>query len=67
MQTYHQYGVGSRSVLQITIQVGKKIKEKKRESFWIRELRTLHPKGINKKAYIFFFNFLNSSWSLASW
>jgi hypothetical protein len=38
-----------------TIQVGKKIKDKnKRESFWIRELRTLHPDraylGINKKA-----------------
>jgi hypothetical protein len=22
----------------------------KRESFWIRELQTLHPEGINKKA-----------------
>jgi len=22
----------------------------KKESFWIRELRTLHPEGINKKA-----------------
>ena len=32
-----------------TIQVGKKIRQKK-ESFWIRELQTLHPKGINKKA-----------------
>jgi hypothetical protein len=27
----------------------------KRESFWIRELQTLHPEGINKKAYIFCF------------
>jgi hypothetical protein len=33
-----------------TIQIGKKIKDKKRESFWIRELQTLHPEGINKKA-----------------
>jgi hypothetical protein len=24
--------------------------KKKKESFWIRELRTLHPEGINKKA-----------------
>jgi hypothetical protein len=32
-----------------TIQVGKKIKDKK-ESFWIRELQTLHPESINKKA-----------------
>jgi hypothetical protein len=32
-----------------TIQVGKKIKDKE-ESFWIRELQTLHPEGINKKA-----------------
>jgi hypothetical protein len=22
----------------------------KRESFWIREIQTLHPEGINKKA-----------------
>jgi hypothetical protein len=27
-----------------------------REIFWIRELRTLHPEGINKKAYIFCFD-----------
>jgi hypothetical protein len=33
-----------------TIQVGKKIKDKKEKSFWIRELQTLHPEGINKKA-----------------
>ena len=40
----------------------------KRESFWIRELQTLHPEGISKKAEIFlFFNFLTSTWSLASW
>ena len=24
--------------------------KKKKESFWIRELQTLHPEGINKKA-----------------
>ena len=32
-----------------TIQIGKKIKDKK-ESLKIRELQTLHPEGINKKA-----------------
>jgi hypothetical protein len=31
-----------------TIQVGKKIKDRK-ESFWIRELQTLHPEGINNQ------------------
>jgi hypothetical protein len=28
----------------------KENQRQKRESFWIRELRTLHPEGINKKA-----------------
>ena len=28
----------------------KETQKQKRESFWIRELRTLHPEGINKKA-----------------
>ena len=27
----------------------KENQRQKRESFWIRELRTLHPEGINKK------------------
>jgi hypothetical protein len=31
-----------------TVQVGKKIKDKK-ESFRFRELQTLHPESINKK------------------
>jgi hypothetical protein len=38
-----------------TIQVGKRFKDKKRESFWIRELRTVHSEGINKKTCIFCF------------
>ena len=33
-----------------TIQVVKKTKDRKKESFWIRELQTLHPEGLNKKA-----------------
>jgi hypothetical protein len=33
-----------------TIQVGKSIKDIKERVFWIRELQTLHPEGINKKA-----------------
>ena len=46
----------------------KENQRQKRESFWISELQTLHPEGINKKALIFwFFNFLTSAWSLASW
>jgi hypothetical protein len=28
----------------------KENQRQKRESFWIRELQTLHPEGINKKA-----------------
>jgi hypothetical protein len=32
-----------------TIEVGKKIKDKKK-SYWIRQLQTLHTEGINKKA-----------------
>jgi hypothetical protein len=32
-----------------TIQIGKKIKDGKRESFWISELQTLPPEGISKK------------------
>ena len=46
----------------------KEYQRQKRESFWIRELQTLYPEGINKKAKSFvFFNFLTSAWSLASW
>jgi hypothetical protein len=46
-----------------TIQVGKRIKDIK-ESFWIRELQTLHKqKGLN----LLFLKFLTSAWSLASW
>ena len=33
----------------------KENQRQKRESFWIRGLRTLHPEGINKKASIFCF------------
>jgi hypothetical protein len=32
------------------IDIGKKIKDRKKESFWNRELQALHPEGINKKA-----------------
>jgi hypothetical protein len=46
----------------------KENQRQKKDSFWIRELQTLHLEGINKKAYIFcFFNFLTSAWPLASW
>ena len=27
-----------------------RFEKQKKESFWIRELQTLHPEGINKKA-----------------
>jgi hypothetical protein len=33
----------------------KENQRQKKESFWIRELQTLHPEGINKKAEIFCF------------
>ena len=46
----------------------KENQKQKKESFWIRELQTLHPEGINKKGLnLLFFNFLTSAWSLASW
>jgi hypothetical protein len=45
----------------------KENQRQKKESFWIRELQTLHPEGINKRPKSFVFNFLSSAWTLASW
>jgi hypothetical protein len=34
-----------------------------RERFWIKELRVLHPDGINRKQYVFMYIFFHSVYS----